>query len=210
MKYESNNKTASSSRQYHAGSLIFGSTRTVIRKRSLCLPHKRDRWPAAGWKQYSTESEHLIQTPKEYVLKVIEMSAMYSLLLRWNVIVEEKVRVQLCFSPLLRCYYQVFHCHCRYHYHRYPDHHDYHCYCFNVNHCSYPDLPDIQDIMVLRALQDHLDYPVFRALVGHLGSMVSRAHLDSGLVPVFLRLYPAPVWQQTQSPNKKLQRRNQM
>ena len=37
-----------------------------------------------------------------------------------------------------------------------------------------------------------------------------RAHLDSGLVPVFLRLYPALVWQQTQSPNKKLQRRNQM
>ena len=53
VKYESNNITASSSRQYHAGILIFGSTRTVIRKRSPCLPHKRDRWPAAEWKQYS-------------------------------------------------------------------------------------------------------------------------------------------------------------
>ena len=41
VKYESNNITASSSRQYHAGILFFLSTRTVIRKR--CLPHKRDR-----------------------------------------------------------------------------------------------------------------------------------------------------------------------
>ena len=41
VKYESNNITASSSRQYHAGILIFWSTRTVIRKRSPCLPHKR-------------------------------------------------------------------------------------------------------------------------------------------------------------------------
>ena len=54
VKYESNNITASSSRQYHAGILIFGSTRTVIRKRSPCLPHKRDRWPAAEWKQYGS------------------------------------------------------------------------------------------------------------------------------------------------------------
>jgi len=52
VKYQSNNITASSSRQYHAGSLIFWSTRTVIRKWSPCLPHKRDRWPAAEWKQY--------------------------------------------------------------------------------------------------------------------------------------------------------------
>ena len=55
VKYESNNITASSSRQYHAGILIFGSTRTVIRKRSPCLPHKRDRWPAAEWKQYARD-----------------------------------------------------------------------------------------------------------------------------------------------------------
>ena len=41
-KYESNYITASYSRQYHAGILIFGSTRTMIRKRSPCLPHKRD------------------------------------------------------------------------------------------------------------------------------------------------------------------------
>ena len=53
VKYESNNITASSSRQYHAGILIFRSTRTVIRNRSVCLPHKRDRWPAAKWKQHS-------------------------------------------------------------------------------------------------------------------------------------------------------------
>ena len=52
VKYESNNITASSSRPYHAGILIFWSTRTVIRKWSPCLPHKRDRWPAAEWKQY--------------------------------------------------------------------------------------------------------------------------------------------------------------
>jgi len=34
--------------------LIFWSTRprTVIRKWSPCLLHKRDRWPAAEWKQY--------------------------------------------------------------------------------------------------------------------------------------------------------------
>ena len=54
VKCESNNITASSSKQYHAGILIFGSTRTVLRKRSPCLPHKRDRWPAVGWKQYTT------------------------------------------------------------------------------------------------------------------------------------------------------------
>ena len=53
VKYESNNITASSSRQYHAGILIFWSTRTVTRKRSPCLPHERHRWPAAGWKQYN-------------------------------------------------------------------------------------------------------------------------------------------------------------
>ena len=52
VKCESNNITASSSRQYHAGILIFWSTRTVIRKWSPCLPHKGDRWPAAEWKQY--------------------------------------------------------------------------------------------------------------------------------------------------------------
>ena len=52
VKYESNNITASSSRPYHAGILIFWSTRTVIRKWSPCLPHKSDRWPAAEWKQY--------------------------------------------------------------------------------------------------------------------------------------------------------------
>ena len=53
VKYESNNITASSSRPYHAGILIFWSTRTVIRKWSPCWPHKRDRWPAAEWKQYA-------------------------------------------------------------------------------------------------------------------------------------------------------------
>ena len=42
--------------------------------------------------------------------------------------------------------------------------------------------------MVLRALQDHQDYLVFRAFVDHLGSMVPRAHLEPGPVPVFLRL----------------------
>ena len=52
VKYESNNKTASSSRPYHAGILIFWSTRTVIRRWSPCLPHRRDHWPAAAWKQY--------------------------------------------------------------------------------------------------------------------------------------------------------------
>ena len=52
VKYESNNITASSLRPYHAGILIFWSTRTVIRKWSPCLPQKRDRWPAAEWKQY--------------------------------------------------------------------------------------------------------------------------------------------------------------
>ena len=41
------------SRQYHAGILIFRSTSTVNRNRSVCLPHKRDCWPAAEWKQYS-------------------------------------------------------------------------------------------------------------------------------------------------------------
>ena len=45
VKCESNNITASSWRPYHAGILIFWSIRTVIRKRSPCLPHKRDRWP---------------------------------------------------------------------------------------------------------------------------------------------------------------------
>ena len=54
VKYESNSITASSSRQYHTGILIFGSIRTVIRKRSPCLPHKRDRWPATVWKQYGS------------------------------------------------------------------------------------------------------------------------------------------------------------
>ena len=52
VKYESNNITASSSRPYHAGILIFWSTRTVIRRWSPCLPHKGDRWPAAEWKQH--------------------------------------------------------------------------------------------------------------------------------------------------------------
>ena len=52
VKYESNNITASSSRPYHAGILIFWLTRTVIRKWSPCFPHNRDRWPAAEWKQY--------------------------------------------------------------------------------------------------------------------------------------------------------------
>ena len=55
VKYESNNITASSSRQYHAGILIFWSTRTVIRKR--CLPHKRDHWPAGEWKTALLSSE---------------------------------------------------------------------------------------------------------------------------------------------------------
>ena len=61
VKYESNNITASSSRQYHAGILIFWSTRTVIRKR--CLPHKRDRWPAGEWKTvHSLNSCHKFRT----------------------------------------------------------------------------------------------------------------------------------------------------
>ena len=55
VKCESNNITASSSRQYHAGILIFWSTRTVIRKR--CLPHKRDHWPAGEWKTALLSSE---------------------------------------------------------------------------------------------------------------------------------------------------------
>ena len=50
VKYESNFINASSSRQYQAGILIYWSTRTVIKKRFLCLPHKRDRWPVAEWK----------------------------------------------------------------------------------------------------------------------------------------------------------------
>ena len=43
------------------------------------------------------------------------------------------------------------------------------------------DLPDLQDIMVLRALVDH---PV---------TMVPKAYLDLGPVPVFTRLHPARV-----------------
>ena len=66
------------------------------------------------------------------------------------------------------------------------------------------DLLDLQDLMALRALRDDLDYLVFRVSVDHLGSMVPRVHLDLGPVPVFLRLYPALVWQQIRSPNKKL------
>ena len=66
------------------------------------------------------------------------------------------------------------------------------------------DFPDLLDIMALRALQDDLDYLVLKVFVDHLGSMVPRVHLDLGPVPVFLRLYPALVWQQTGSPNKKL------
>ena len=50
VKYESNNITTLSSRQYHNGILIFWWTRTLIRKRYL--HRKRDRWPAAEWKQY--------------------------------------------------------------------------------------------------------------------------------------------------------------
>ena len=53
VKYESNNITASSSRPYHAGILIFWSSGTVIGRWSPCLPHKHDRWPAAEWKQYA-------------------------------------------------------------------------------------------------------------------------------------------------------------
>ena len=51
-----------------------------------------------------------------------------------------------------------------------------------------PDLPDLRDITVLRAMQDRLEYLVFRVFVDHLGSMVPRANLDPGPVPVFLRL----------------------
>ena len=51
-----------------------------------------------------------------------------------------------------------------------------------------PDLPNLRDIMVLRAMQDRLQYLVFRVFVDHLGSMVPRVNLDPGPVPVFLRL----------------------
>ena len=51
-----------------------------------------------------------------------------------------------------------------------------------------PDLPDLRDIMVLRAMQDRLQNLVFRVFVDHLGSMVPRVNLDPGPVPVFLRL----------------------
>ena len=51
-----------------------------------------------------------------------------------------------------------------------------------------PDLLDIRDIMVLRAMQDRLQYLVFRVFVDHLGSMVPRVNLDPEPVPVFLRL----------------------
>ena len=51
-----------------------------------------------------------------------------------------------------------------------------------------PDLPDLWDIMVLRAMQDRLQYLVFRVFVDHLGSMVARVNLNPGPVPVFLRL----------------------
>ena len=50
VKYESNNITTLSSWQCHAGILIFWWRRRVIRKRYL--HRKRDRWPAAEWKQY--------------------------------------------------------------------------------------------------------------------------------------------------------------
>ena len=51
-----------------------------------------------------------------------------------------------------------------------------------------PDIPNLRDIMVLRAMQDRLEYLVFRVFVDHLGSMVPRVNLDPGPVPVFLRL----------------------
>ena len=41
-----------------------------------------------------------------------------------------------------------------------------------------PDFPDLRDIMVLRVLQDRLEYLVFRVSVDHLGSMVLTSLYD--------------------------------
>ena len=54
VKYESNNVTASSSRQYHSGTLIFWSTETVIRKRSPMFTSwtwpLTSRWVKTVWR----------------------------------------------------------------------------------------------------------------------------------------------------------------
>ena len=57
-----------------------------------------------------------------------------------------------------------------------------------------PDQLDLQDIMALRALQDHLECLVSWAFVDNQGTMVFRAHLDLGLIPVFTRWSLALVW----------------
>ena len=66
-----------------------------------------------------------------------------------------------------------------------------------------PGLPDLQDIMVLKDFQDRLDYLVYRALVDQLGTMVPRAHLDLGPVPVFTILTSALERQQARKLSKK-------
>ena len=75
VKYESNNITASSSRPYHAGILIFWSTRTVIRKWSPCLPHKGDRWPAA---------ESVFHTTTTTVSMLKEICTFFELAFKWE------------------------------------------------------------------------------------------------------------------------------
>ena len=54
-----------------------------------------------------------------------------------------------------------------------------------------PDLPDFLDIMVLRVMGDHLENLVFRALVDRPVTMVPKNNLGLGPISVFLRLYPA-------------------
>ena len=54
-----------------------------------------------------------------------------------------------------------------------------------------PDLPGFLDIMVLRVMRDHLENLVFRALVDRPATMVPRNHLGPGPISVFSRLYPA-------------------
>ena len=53
---------------------------------------------------------------------------------------------------------------------------------------------DLQYITALRALQDHLDYLVSWAFVDYQGTMVPRAHLALGPIPVFTRWNLALVW----------------
>ena len=71
------------------------------------------------------------------------------------------------------------------------------------------DQLDLQDITALRALQDQLDYLVSWAFQDHQGTMVPRAHLDLGPIPVFTRWNLALVWEQARPLDKKFRWRSQ-